>query len=494
MKKYVLTRILKSLLSIFVVVSVVVIMVYTLIPIQNVFQNDTAYKKLQANQKTVYRYNKLEELGYLDFYTINELCQAKSDNFEACVVPGSDENLKALSEIESEGYTVELLDKNDTLRGNSIAYKFYNVVQLITNFYSKLIIVDNPWAIEDPNNPELERKYYIGTSPSGMPAIMCSGCNYKYQLYFDGNFPFIHQNAITLEFGLSYPTQTGIQTVDVINNGQGSLESFEQTFPTGQTTKSPIIQTSCEYKYQLDHLDVQKFTDNYANCSLKYDSPSMVSTSYLFGIVSLIIAYVIALPTGIAMSRNKGKLIDKIGIVYINLLIAVPSLAFIFFLKYIGMFFGLPDRFPQYGFGDVRSYILPMIILGLLSTPSLMMWIRRYMVDQSNSDYVKFAKAKGLSQKEIFRNHILKNAIIPIVNGIPSSVILCISGAVITESVFSIPGMGKMLPDAIKSTNNNMVITLTFIFTALSVFAVLLGDLLMTVVDPRIQLTSKKGG
>ena len=133
------------------------------------------------------------------------------------------------------------------------------------------------------------------------------------------------------------------------------------------------------------------------------------------------------------------------------------------------------------------------MILALLSTPSLMMWLRRYMIDQSNADYVKFARAKGLSEKEIFRHHILRNAIIPIVNGIPSSIILCISGALITESAFAVPGMGKMLPTAINQLNNNMVITLTFIFTALSILAVLIGDLLMVAVDPRISLTAKGG-
>ena len=113
------------------------------------------------------------------------------------------------------------------------------------------------------------------------------------------------------------------------------------------------------------------------------------------------------------------------------------------------------------------------------------------MLEVLDSDYIKFARAKGLSQKEIFNRHILKNAIIPFVNGLPSSVVLCISGAVITESVFAIPGMGKMLPDSIKIYNNNMVITLTFIFTTLSIFSLLLGDILMTLVDPRIQLSAK---
>ena len=152
----------------------------------------------------------------------------------------------------------------------------------------------------------------------------------------------------------------------------------------------------------------------------------------------------------------------------------------------------MPDKFPLLGFNDVRSYITPILILTILNMPSLMTWTRRYMVDQANSDYVKFAKAKGLSQKEIFSRHIMKNALIPIVNGIPQSVVACISGALITESAFAIPGMGKMLPDAIKQMNNNMVVTLVFIFAAFAMIAVICGDVLMTIVDPRIQLANKK--
>ena len=256
---------------------------------------------------------------------------------------------------------------------------------------------------------------------------------------------------------------------------------------------SALIQTSCQYKYLTDHLDEKRFTDHYATCRSYHESPSMVETSYILGLIALVIAYVMAIPLGISMAQHKDKLIDKIGIAYINLLIAVPSLAFIFFMRSIGTLFNLPDKFPQLGFKDIRSYIMPVLILALLQTPSLMMWLRRYMIDQSNADYVQFARAKGLSQREIFRKHILRNAIIPIVNGIPGSIILCISGALITESAFAVPGMGKMLPDAIKQTNNNMVITLVFIFTALSILSVLIGDLLMTVVDPRISLTEKGG-
>ena len=488
MKNYILSRIIKSIIALFVVLSIVIVMLFTLIPRVNIFKNDTSIQRMKGDEKTSYMYNKWDELGYLDFITFNEMCYASSDDVKACVSGDTKEAADILQEYENNGYIIEQFSD-----GSYYGYYEYNPLEILGNFYSHFIQIDHPNKIEDPDNPDLERKYYIGSDQNGVPAVMCSGCEYKYQIYFDGSFPFIHQNIITLDFGTSYPTKLGIDTMNVIADGQGNAKMEEQTFPTGSTQNSPLLQHSCRYKptSTLDRMDTTKFTDNYANCDTQYDSPSMISTSLTFGLISLFIAYLIAIPAGIYMARKKGKLADKIGIVYINFLSAVPSLAFIFFVKQIGQGFGLPDKFPHYGFGDIRSYILPIIILALLSTSSLMMWTRRYMIDQSNSDYVKFARAKGLSEGEIFNRHILKNAIIPIVNQIPVSIVMTISGSVITETVFAIPGMGKMLPDSINMLNNNMVITLTFIFTGLSVFAVLVGDLLMTVIDPRIKLTEK---
>ena len=488
MKNYILSRIIKSIIALFVVLSIVIVMLFTLIPRVNIFKNDTSIQRMKGDEKTSYMYNKWDELGYLDFITFNEMCYASSDDVNACLSGDTQEATNILQEYENNGYTIEQFSD-----GSYYGYYEYNPLEILGNFYSHFIQIDHPNKIEDPDNPDLERKYYIGSDQNGVPAVMCSGCEYKYQIYFDGSFPFIHQNIITLDFGTSYPTKLGIDTMNVIADGQGNAKMEEQTFPTGSTQNSPLIQHTCRYKptSTLDRMDTTKFTDNYANCDTQYDSPSMISTSLTFGLISLFIAYLIAIPAGIYMARKKGKLADKIGIVYINFLSAVPSLAFIFFVKQIGQGFGLPDKFPHYGFGDIRSYILPIIILALLSTSSLMMWTRRYMIDQSNSDYVKFARAKGLSEGEIFNRHILKNAIIPIVNQIPVSIVMTISGSVITETVFAIPGMGKMLPDSINMLNNNMVITLTFIFTGLSVFAVLVGDLLMTVIDPRIKLTEK---
>ena len=115
------------------------------------------------------------------------------------------------------------------------------------------------------------------------------------------------------------------------------------------------------------------------------------------------------------------------------------------------------------------------------------------MIDIHSQDFVRFARSKGLSEREISRKHIFKNAMVPLVSGIPGSIIGVISGATLTETVFAFPGMGKMLIDSVRASNNAMVVGLVFIFTALTIFSLLVGDILMTMIDPRIKLTSKGG-
>ena len=395
---------------------------------------------------------------------------------------------KEKENLLKNGYTIKTYSD-----GKYYAYKDYSIPELVINWFGRLIEVDHPWRMYDGHNENMERKVYIENDYNGLPAIKCAGCEHKYLVYMDGSFPFIHQNIVGLNFGISYPTFSGVDVTAVITQTQGNAKSQEVTFETGKTSSSAVNLHSCTYKYSelLDNIDKGKFNDNYANCTSNLQDPSMVTTSAIQGLIALLITYLFGIPAGMVMAANKGKWQDKLGTVYINIMSAVPSLAFIYFVRSIGMKLGLPDKFPVYGAHDIRSYIMPVLILGLLSTGGQMLWIRRYMVDQSSSDYVKFARAKGLSNSEIFRTHILRNAIIPFVNGFPSAVIMTISGAVITETVFAIPGMGKMLPDSIKAYNNPMVIGLTFIFTAVSIFALLLGDLLVTVVDPRIQLQAK---
>ena len=348
--------------------------------------------------------------------------------------------------------------------------------------------------MQSENNPDLERKVYIGKDHNNRPAVMCTGCESKYLIYFDGNFPFIHQNFITFSLGTSYPTYNGQEILDVISETQGSKKTEEITLPNGNKANSALNLYTCKYKDTLDNIDQKQFVDHYANCKTNKTDPSMVQISFTIGFISLVLTYIIGIPLGIQMANHKGKLFDKMGQWYIIFMISIPGLAYIVLVRFLGSKYAdLPGMFPMLGSSNPKSYILPIISLTLMSVAGRMMWMRRYMIDQTTMDYVKFARAKGLSENEIFFKHIFRNAIGPIAHGLPAAVIFCISGALITEAVYSIPGMGKILPDSINVYNNSMVIGITFLFTTLAIFSTFLGDWLLTLVDPRITLHEKGG-
>ena len=137
------------------------------------------------------------------------------------------------------------------------------------------------------------------------------------------------------------------------------------------------------------------------------------------------------------------------------------------------------------------QYVLPIVSLALPSIAGLMQWLRRYMIDQMSSDYVKFARSGGMSERGIFSKHILKNAAIPLIHGIPGTIIGAIVGGLITETVYSVPGTGRMLTSAINFYDNSVIVGLTAFYTSLSIISLILGDILMALVDPRISFTDK---
>ena len=496
-KGYYIKRIIRSIISIFLVISIVFVLVYTLVPRDRIFFSDDTIVKLggKPDERQAYKLKIWQRLGYLEYKSMSDYCVGQygvaTEKTNACLLTGSKEEKDFVDYYQSQDYDVDYLPVSKS----PYAVKERPIATRIIDWFKSLIVVDTVNSVQDENNPNIERKVYFGTTPTGGAAIKCSGCTHKYLFYTDTSFPFIHQNFISLNLGKSYPTFDSLEVLNVISDSQGREDTKDTVFENGHTESSALKMTSCVYKPVLNRLDKNSFDDNYADCKVQKQSPSMIGVSFIMGVIALILAYGIGLPVGLAMAKGKGKLVDKLGMVYIIFIISVPSLAYIYFFKYLGStVFGLPNAFPTYGAGDIRSWILPCISLALPSIASLMLWTRRYMVDQMNSDYVKFAKAKGLNQTEIYRKHIFRNAIIPIAQGIPSSLAGCITGAIITEAVYSVGGMGKMLPDAIQSYNNAMIIALAFLFTAISVIGVFLGDVIITWIDPRISLANKEEG
>ena len=115
------------------------------------------------------------------------------------------------------------------------------------------------------------------------------------------------------------------------------------------------------------------------------------------------------------------------------------------------------------------------------------------MVDESNKDYVKLAVAKGVSSKNIMMKHVFRNAFVPMIQYLPSSFLNTIIGSIYIESLYSIPGMGGLLVDVVKRQDNTMVQAIVILFACVGILGLIFGDILMTIIDPRISF-SKKGG
>jgi oligopeptide transport system permease protein len=330
---------------------------------------------------------------------------------------------------------------------------------------------------------------------SGFYALVGSGTTHKYLLYFDGRFPFIHQNFIHMNLGTSYTRYRGQEITDVINRPTGDQLKARLQYPA-QVGTDTYIDSAIDF-HTLSYnpnprtrTEETQFPDQYTTYSYRYSGLSMLENSFVIGLIATLIAYLIGLPLGILMARHKDGLADKIGNMYIIFIMAVPSLAYIFMFRAIGKSIGLPTTFDVDNL-TAAMYVLPIASLALPSIGGFMKWVRRYMIDQMNSDYVKFARSGGLTEREVFSKHILKNAIIPITHGIPGAILGAVVGGIITESVYSVPGTGGMLVKAINFYDNGSVIGLTLFYTMLSVISLILGDIVMALVDPRISYTSK---
>ena len=497
MKKYIFMRILRSLVSIFLVTTLTYTIIYTMVPRRLIFKQDPNYNKIATTEdkKTNYENTVYERMGYVDYYDTKELQEkAKKENKSVTTEP-TEENKKIY-----EAY-IEKLGKGWKLYQFKESKEFYAVREVpvyerVLEFYANLIQIDHPNVIQDEENPNLKRYIRIENDPAIGWSVVGSGTRHKYLLYFNGQFPFVHQNFVSLNLGNSYPTYANTPVLQVISQGQGQTKSSEVQFPTGKKTSAvDIYSRTYKTPSKADSQDIAKYGkgDAYTAAKNNYQNPSMIVSSSIIGLIGVALSYLIAVPLGSYMARLKNTWFDSISTGALTFMMSLPTIALVYIVRLAGSAIGLPDSFPILGAGDWRSYVLPSLILGLLSAPVTAVWIRRYMIDLQSQDFVRFARAKGLSEKEISNKHIFKNAMVPLVSSIPASIVGVIAGATLTETVFAFPGMGKMLIDSVKASNNSMVVGLVFIFTCLSISALLVGDILMTMLDPRIKLTSKGG-
>lgn len=210
-------------------------------------------------------------------------------------------------------------------------------------------------------------------------------------------------------------------------------------------------------------------------------------------VASLAIAVLIAVPLGVVAAWRSGGIIDRLAMSFAVLGFSLP----VFVLSYLLIalisvelkWLPVQGYVPiAYGFGPfARHLVLPAVSLGIVNAALIARITRTTMLEVLNQDYIRTARAKGLSVRRVLVRHALKNAAVPIVTVIGIGFALLISGVVVTETVFNIPGLGRLTVDAILRRDYPVIQGVILVFSATYVIVNLLVDLSYRLFDPRIR-------
>jgi len=216
----------------------------------------------------------------------------------------------------------------------------------------------------------------------------------------------------------------------------------------------------------------------------------VVGTAYIVGIL-------IALPIGIYSAYRQYSVFDQAGTFVTMIGFSIPPfftgpLLIVIFAVQLGW---LPSVYNTLHVVDdwdsfrvqLRQMILPVMVLAMQTTAQISRYMRAAMLDNLNQDYVRTARAKGLSEAVVVMVHVLRNSMIPVVTVIALGMPAIFGGAIITEVIFKVNGIGQLLITALFANDLPMVQTLTFIFAILIVFFNLIADVLYGLLDPRIR-------
>lgn len=225
--------------------------------------------------------------------------------------------------------------------------------------------------------------------------------------------------------------------------------------------------------------------------------------SFFISLVALVLEFLIAIPMGITSATHQYSVRDYTVTVITMLGISLPSFFFAALLIKVFSTAGWLGWFPASGlvgggsnltgiayFGDMLWHlVLPMVVLVVLSVGGMMRYTRTNMLEVLNSDYIRTARAKGLSEKKVVYVHAFRNTMIPLMTLIAGILPSLFGGAMITEQVFKIDGIGNIAYKALRQGDLPLIMGYNMFLAVLTVIGTLLSDIMYAVVDPRVKLT-----
>lgn len=269
---------------------------------------------------------------------------------------------------------------------------------------------------------------------------------------------------------------------------------------TDQKRISPEIMANLKHKYGLDKPLTVQYGIYLKNLlrgdlgnSMKYKTRTvneMLFTAFpvsaKLGLWATFFGATLGILFGIIAGLNRGKFFDYFVIIFAVIGVSVPSFVFASLLQY---WFGAKLQwFPVAKWGTPAHYVLPVTALALGMIAYIARMMRTSMLDVLNQDYIKTAKAKGLSKRAVTWKHTIRNAILPIVTILGVLIAGIVVGSFVVENIYAIPGMGKYYVQSIKQNDYTLIMGTTVFYAVILIVMMFLIDLFYGIVDPRIRL------
>ncbi len=309
------------------------------------------------------------------------------------------------------------------------------------------------------------------------------------------------------------PIEQKIQQMRFGGGGEGSVSSSANAGRAEQGISQEVLD-ALKKQYGFDkpiHVRYWLWLKNIATLNLgqsfTYEEPvvdvvvSKFPVSLQFGIASLILSYIISIPLGIAKAVKNGSKFDIVTSFILFVMYSIPAFMFAILLIVFfagGSFFellpvgGLHSEFYedltswQKIIDRVNHFILPLICYTLGSFTSLTILMKNSLLDEIKKDYIRTARAKGVDEKVVYMKHALRNALIPIVTGLGSFLMVFFAGSLLLETIFQLDGIGLLSYKSILSRDYNVIMGLVFVQSVLFLIGNILSDIAYVIVDPRI--------
>lgn len=280
----------------------------------------------------------------------------------------------------------------------------------------------------------------------------------------------------------------------------GIMHAIPGSIYSQDKSLSPAIIENIKAKYGLDQSLIRQYGTVLKNVITLDFGMSMVNEgrsvneiiysqfprSAFLGMWALILCLLVGVPLGITSALHANKWQDTLSMIFVTVGVSVPGFVVATLLQY---FISVKLRWlPVMGFANMRYVILPAIALSLFPLSFVARLVRSSLVEVLEQDYIRTAKAKGLSNRVVIYKHALKNSLIPVVTYMGPLVAGIFTGSFVIERIFSIPGLGRHFVESISNRDYTTMMGVTVFFAAFLIFMNFVVDILYVIIDPRIKL------